>query len=225
MPFKIKNPPITEENMFSNNENLNSVIFSFQNNESEYNKNESVVSNYIDESCSRQSIFSKNDENLTIKYLNNDIKIDDQKVKSDSNIHEFKLNDNNESLPNKQALPIEKKNFTDIIKNKILKINNENLCTDFNNYLTIDKFYNFVDSYMKIKIFKNSLEQIKMPPFRNFTKNSFEIVKADLKRKTSTVSIINPIIKNQTRYYILVFLLIVVLIVILVFIIILLKKD
>lgn len=117
----------------------------------------------------------------------------------------------------------EKKNLADIIKNKILKINTVNLNSDFVNFLDLDKFSQVCESQMKIKVFNHSLERIKVPAFRNVTKNSFENVDSWKKRK-STVSKTNPIIKSNTRFYVLVSLLVAVAILILVFLIILLAK-
>ena len=51
---------------------------------------------------------------------------------------------------------------------------------------------------MKIKIFKNSLEQIKIPPFRNFAKNSFDKMESWIKRN-SLMTKSSPIIKSRTR--------------------------
>lgn len=125
-----------------------------------------------------------------------------------------------EKIPN---LPQEKKNLAEIIKNKILKINTLNLCPDFINYMDLDRFQEFTEVYMKIIVFKHSLTQIKIPPFRNVTKNSFEHVDVKKKRDTS-VTKNNPIMKSNRRYYFVVALLMTIGVLILLFLIILLIK-
>ena len=123
-----------------------------------------------------------------------------------------------------QNLPQEKKNLAEIIKNKILKINNLNLCCDFISYLNLDKFCEFTEVYMKIKVFKHSLVPIQIPPFRNVTKNSFDHLETKKKRETS-VTENNPMNKTKKRYYFVVGLLMIIGVLILLFLIILLVKS
>lgn len=123
-----------------------------------------------------------------------------------------------------QNLPQEKKNLAEIIKNKILKINNLNLCSDFTNYLDLDKFCEFTEVYMKIKVFKHSLVPIQIPPFRNVTKNSFDHLETKKKRQTS-VTEKNPMNKTNKGYHFIVGLLMIIGVLILLFLIILLVKS
>jgi hypothetical protein len=122
-----------------------------------------------------------------------------------------------------QNIPQEKKNLADIIKNKLLKINTISLCTDFINYLDLDKFCEFCEEYMKIKVFKHSLEKVKIPAFRNVTKNSFDNVDA-WKKRQSIISKSNPKIKSNTRFYLIVGLLVCVGVLVIIFLILLLTK-
>ena len=141
----------------------------------------------------RMSIFSLN-EYQNNEYLNNLILEENfKKPEYKQDILSNTAEDIEQSL-----VQSEKKNFSDLIKMKILKINNFNLCSDFINYLDNEKFYHFIEKHMKIKIFKNSLEQIKIPPFRNFAKNSFDKMESWIKRN-SLMTKSSPIIKSRTR--------------------------
>ena len=144
-------------------------------------------------------------------------------IKEEKNYEELNItNDDLESESHGSAkVQIEKINFTDMIKNKILKINIIPLCSDFINYFDVDKFSEFIDAFMKIKIFKYSLENIMIPPFRNLTKNSFD--HAEFSKKNTIISSIIPIIRRKKRFLFVIVLLILIGILILVFMIFLLK--
>ena len=161
-----------------------------------------------EETYFRQSTFNinENQDNIKIKHVfsNSSGQVNDE----DKNVVELKKNNKDLESESNDGTKVhsEKINFTDMIKNKILKINIIPLCSDFINYLDVDKFSEFIDAFMKIKIFKFSLENIKIPPFRNLTKNSFD--HAEFSKKNTIISNINPIIKRKKRFVFVIVLLI-----------------
>ena len=171
---------------------------------------------------------------VSIFSMNEDQSYNPSKLISKSAVFEMKEDKNNEELNitnddleseshGSAKVQIEKINFTDMIKNKILKINILPLCSDFKNYFDVDKFSQFIDEYMKIKIFKFSLKNIKIPPFRNVMKNSFDNV--ELTKTNLIIFNMIPISRSKNRFIIMIGFLILIGVLLIVFVVILLIRN
>lgn len=177
----------------------------------------------IEEDVNRDSICSINDDhdnNRTNSFSSH------VQAKKDEDKNALELNKSNNDLESESQpefkVQTEKNIFSDLFRNKILKINNINVCSDFINYFDVEKFNEFINAFKKIKIFKFSLENIKIPPFRNVTKNSFDRV--EITKKNTISSLMNPIIRTKKRFLFVIWLLILIGILLIVFVIILLIR-
>ena len=208
---------------------LNCSSLSYNENNISYNENNTSLNKEEDPEINKFGISSSVQESIMSLDEENDHKLinksEEQKIKSDINHgdHSEKIADYFDNSNINLSLEKEKKNFTEIIKSKILKINNLNLCKDFNNFIDFDKFSQFCDLNMKIKIFNSSLAQIKIPPFRNFAKNS-DKVESWIKRQT-TVPRTSMVIVTKSRLYLIIGLLFLVAVLFIVFLVYLLVDQ
>ena len=225
MPFKnrSKQPCLPFENPSSLNKEKVMISMSFTHNDLSPNGEEKdkYLKYNENHSSMRESVFSQIEK---ISNPNDQLFINNSEELISNIDHINEESTKTQELLQNKNVQAEFKNFTDIIKNKILKINNVNLCIDFVNYIDNEKFCHFIDSYMKIKVFRRSLEQIKIPPFRNFAKNSLDKIEA-MRKEKSNVSKNNSNIKTKTRFYLIIGLLIIIVILIIVVLIIFLTRG